>query len=71
MRLASLRARRHVPLDKERPGMHGTCIMKPAHVAVRRARLSEEAGAGIPHAGIFEGNAGQPAFLPQLIGAKS
>jgi hypothetical protein len=36
----------------------------PAQVAVRYARHSEEPGAGIPHAGICEGDAGQPAFLP-------
>ena len=40
---------------------------KPDPVAVRNtnaARHSEEPGAGIPHAGIFEGDAGQLAFLP-------
>jgi hypothetical protein len=28
------------------------------------ARVTEEPGAGIPHAGICAGGAGQPAFLP-------
>ena len=31
------------------------------------ARPSEEPGAGIPHAGICEGGAGQPASLPQSL----
>ena len=43
----------------------GPSAMKsPAQVAVRRARHSEEPGAGIPHAGICEGDARQLAFLP-------
>ncbi len=37
---------------------------QPARVAVRHARHSEEPGAGIPHAGICDGDAGQTAFLP-------
>jgi hypothetical protein len=34
-------------------------------LAAPTARLSEEPGAAIPHAGICEGGAGQPASLPQ------
>ena len=56
---------------KVRSTSHPTaCMMEstmnqPVPVAVRHARHSEEPGAGIPHAGICEGDAGQPAFLPQ------
>jgi hypothetical protein len=35
----------------------------PIMVEVPPARIPEEPGAVIPHAGICEGDAGQPAFL--------
>ena len=39
--------------------------MKPSNqVETPPARHSDEPGAVIPHAGISEGDAGQPAFLP-------
>jgi hypothetical protein len=44
--------------------MNRSTMNQPVPVAVRHARHSEEPGAGIPHAGICEGDAGQPAFLP-------
>ena len=37
---------------------------KPIMIEVRPARIPEEPGAVIPHAGICEGGAGQPASLP-------
>jgi hypothetical protein len=44
--------------------MISSTMNQPVPVVVRHARHSEEPGAGIPHAGICEGDAGQPAFLP-------
>jgi hypothetical protein len=37
---------------------------KPIMIEVPLARIPEEPGAVIPHAGICEGGVGQPAFLP-------
>ena len=36
----------------------------PNMIEVPPARIPEEPGAVIPHAGICEGDVGQPAFLP-------
>ena len=44
--------------------MEQSPINQPVPVGVRHARHSEEPGAVVPHAGICEGDAGQPAFLP-------
>jgi hypothetical protein len=37
---------------------------KPIMIEVPLARIPEEPGAVIPHAGICEGGVGQPTFLP-------
>jgi hypothetical protein len=45
-------------LEDKTERMKVSTMKPPARVAVRRARHSEEPGAGIPHAGICEGDAG-------------
>jgi hypothetical protein len=54
-----------IPITSVSRTLSASGVGGPQGSAVPIARLSEEPGAAIPHAGICEGGAGQPASLPQ------